>query len=57
MILNFGLVQTKFDYIAGYGGGDAYELSHLLGKRVDVLTPRALPERFRDLVLAEAAQL
>ena len=38
-------------------GAIQYELSHLLGKRVDVLTPGALPERFRDLVLAEAARL
>ncbi len=30
------------------------ELQHLLGVSVDVLTPRALPEKFRTLVLAEA---
>ena len=30
------------------------ELQRLLGVAVDVLTPRALPEKFRDLVLAEA---
>jgi hypothetical protein len=29
----------------------------LLGVRVDVLTPRALPERFRDRVLSEAMPL
>jgi len=29
-------------------------LESLLGVRVDVLTPRALPERFRNRVLAEA---
>lgn len=29
-------------------------LESLLGVRVDVLTPRALPERFRSRVLAEA---
>lgn len=38
-------------------GAIQYGLSDLLGKRVDVLTPNALPERFRDEVLAEAAQL
>lgn len=30
------------------------ELEHLLGIAVDVLTPRALPEKFRSQVLAEA---
>lgn len=30
------------------------ELQRLLGVSVDVLTPRALPEAFRSLVLAEA---
>ncbi len=30
------------------------ELQRLLGVSVDVLTPRALPEKFRSLVLAEA---
>jgi predicted nucleotidyltransferase len=30
------------------------ELSDLLGVRVDVITPKALPERYRDAVLAEA---
>lgn len=29
-------------------------LENLLGVRVDVLTPKALPERFRNRVLAEA---
>ena len=32
-------------------------LQQLLGVPVDVLTPRAIPERFRDRVLAEAAPL
>jgi predicted nucleotidyltransferase len=31
------------------------ELEGLLGVSVDVLTPRALPEKFRNVVLAEAA--
>ena len=30
------------------------ELQDLLGMSVDVLTPRALPEKFRSTVLAEA---
>lgn len=30
------------------------ELERLLGIRVDVLTPRALPEKFRQQVIAEA---
>ena len=30
------------------------ELEGLLGVKVDVLTPRALPEKFRSAVLAEA---
>ena len=38
-------------------GAIQHELSDLLGKRVDVLTPGALPEKFRDTVLAEAVQL
>jgi len=35
-------------------GAIRYELRRLLGIPVDVLTPRALPDRFRDSVLAEA---
>lgn len=33
------------------------EAEALLGVRVDVLTPKALPQRFRDRVLAEAVPL
>lgn len=33
------------------------ELERLLGITVDVLTPRALPEKFRSLVLAEAVSV
>ena len=33
------------------------ELNELLGVAVDVLTPRALPDKFRDLVLQEAKLL
>ena len=35
-------------------GAIRYELLQLLGVPVDVLTPRALPEKFRATVLAEA---
>ena len=35
-------------------GGIRYELKQLLGVPVDVLTPTALPEKFRADVLAEA---
>lgn len=35
-------------------GAIRYELKELLGITVDVLTPRALPDRFRELVLKEA---
>lgn len=35
-------------------GAIRHELLQLLGVPVDVLTPKALPERFRDIVLAEA---
>ena len=33
------------------------ELSDLLGVRVDVLTPMALPDSFRDAVLSEAREI
>ena len=35
-------------------GAIRYELKKLLGVSVDVLTPRALPDSFRDHVLSEA---
>jgi len=35
-------------------GSIQYELSELLGIKVDVLTPMALPEKFRRQVLEEA---
>jgi predicted nucleotidyltransferase len=38
-------------------GAIRYELRELLGVPVDVLTPKALPEKFRDQVLAEAVPL
>lgn len=43
---------TLFD-LAGIQG----ELQELLGVPVDVVTPRALPARFRERVLAEAMPL
>ena len=38
-------------------GAIRHELLQLLGVSVDVLTPDALPARFRDAVLAEAMPL
>lgn len=38
-------------------GAIRYELKELLGVSVDVLTPRALPDSFRNRVLLEAAPL
>ncbi len=35
-------------------GAIRHELHRLLGVKVDVVTPKALPEKFRDAVLAEA---
>jgi len=35
-------------------GAIRHELGKLLGVPVDVLTPKALPERFRETVLAQA---
>jgi uncharacterized protein len=35
-------------------GAIRYELKQLMGIEVDVLTPNALPDRFREAVLAEA---
>jgi len=43
---------TMFDI-----GGIQFEVSELLGIKVDVLTPRALPESFRARVMAEAQTL
>ena len=41
--------MTMFDI-----GAIRHELIKLLGVRVDVLTPKALPANFRDVVLAQA---
>lgn len=38
-------------------GGIQFEVSELLGIQVDVVTPAALPEAFRQRVLAEARPL
>ena len=38
-------------------GAIRHELAQLLGIRVDVLTPNALPDKFRDAVLAQALPL
>lgn len=35
-------------------GAIRYELKELLNIEVDVLTPRALPDKFRDIVITEA---
>ena len=35
-------------------GAIRHELLQILGVPVDVLTPKALPKKFRDMVLAEA---
>ena len=43
---------TMFDI-----GGIQFEVSELLGIKVDVLTPRALPASFRDRILAQARAL
>lgn len=44
--------MTLFDI-----GAIRYELRELLGVEVDVLTPNALPDSFRDKVLGEAAPI
>ena len=38
-------------------GAIRHELGQLLGIRVDVLTPNALPDKFRAVVLAEAQRI
>ena len=38
-------------------GAIRHELSELLGIPVDVVTPMALPDKFRDSVLAEAVPI
>lgn len=48
------LVEPDPDMTLLNVGTIRYELSKLLGVKVDVLTPNALPERFRAIVVAEA---
>lgn len=49
LLIDPGPSTTLFDI-----GAIRHELLGLLGVPVDVLTPKALPERFRSQVLAEA---
>ena len=48
------LVDTTPDTTLFDLGAIRYKLRHLLGVPVDVLTPGALPEKFRQNVIAEA---
>jgi uncharacterized protein len=49
LLVDVGPGVTLFDL-----GGLQYELESLLGVRVDVLTPKDLPEKFRTQVLLQA---
>jgi len=51
------LVEPTADATLFDIGAIQYELSELLGINVDVLTPDALPDRFRQRVLDEARQV
>ena len=48
------LVEPTKETTMMYIGAIRYELKQLLGIPVDVLTPRAIPDHFRSLVLQEA---
>jgi uncharacterized protein len=48
------LVDTSEDTTLFDLGAIRYKLRHLLGVEVDVLTPAALPDKFRHTVIAEA---
>ena len=48
------LVGTTEDTTLFDLGAIRYKLRHLLGVNVDVLTPAALPEKFRHTVISEA---
>ena len=48
------LVDTTADTTLFDLGAIRYKLRKLLGVSVDVLTPGALPDKFRDIVIAEA---
>lgn len=49
LLVDPGTETTLFDI-----GAIRHELKKLLGVSVDVLTPKALPDHFRDQVMAEA---
>jgi hypothetical protein len=51
------LVDTSADTTLFGLGAIRYKLRNLLGVSVDVLTPDALPEKFRDRVIAEALSI
>lgn len=48
------LVDTTPDTTLFDLGAIRYKLRNLLGVHVDVLTPSALPDRFREIVISEA---
>ena len=48
------LVDTTEDTTLFDLGAIRYKLRHLLGVQVDVLTPGALPDKFRQTVIADA---
>ncbi len=48
------LVDTTEDTTLFDLGAIRYKLRNLLGVQVDVLTPAALPDKFRQAVIAEA---
>lgn len=51
------LVEPTADATLFDIGAIQHELSELLGISVDVLTPRALPESFRHIVLRDAVPI
>ena len=51
------LVDTTEDTTLFDLGAICYKLRHLLGVQVDVLTPGALPDKFRQTVIAEACPI
>ena len=51
------LVDTTQDTTLFDLGAIRYKLRNLLGVPVDVLTPGALPERFRQRVISEAVSI
>ena len=48
------LVDTTEDTTLFDLGAIRYKLRHLLGVQVDVLTPGALPEKFRQTIIVDA---